>query len=239
MVAAMMRKTLAKIAPLAAAIAAMQTPMAHAGSLSVLPVRVEVAADQQFCSLTIGNDGNQDVMVQVRGFRWYQDADGTDALDETKRIAVNPSIVTIPAGTKKLVRCSLPGQTDTLESTYRLIVNELPRHHAQSGTLQTLLQLSIPVFRAPPGHSSALQWSTTSDGGVIVSNTGTRHARVARLELRGDAGEPVAVPGSFYLLAGASRVVTTDMPLNRMTSVKAIAEDGYAMPVRFERGPMP
>lgn len=232
----MIRRSLAWLAPAAAALALMQAEIALAGSLSVLPVRIEVAAGKQFCSLTIGNDGAEDVTVQVRGLRWYQRADGTDALDETQRIAINPSIVTIPAGTKKLVRCSLPAPAGPVENTYRLIVSELPRSHTESGTLQALLQLSIPVFRSQSGASPLLHWSATDDGQVIVTNTGLRHARVARLVLRGAAGEPVEAASGFYLLAGASRVMPAAMPAAAVTAVEATAEDGSAIPVSFQHG---
>lgn len=237
--AAMIRKGLAWFAPAAVAFALMQAQIALAGSLSVLPVRIEVAANKQFCSLTIGNDGTEGVTVQVRGLRWYQRADGTDALDETQRIAINPSIVTIPVRTKKLVRCSLPAQVGPLETTYRLIVSELPRPVTEPGTLQALLQLSIPVFRSQPGASPSLHWSATDDGRLIVANTGLRHARVAGLALRGAAGERIEAPGGFYLLAGASRVIPAPMPVKAVTAVEAVAEDGSVMRVSFQHGSVP
>lgn len=228
------RMSLAWLVPAAAALALMQAPIALASSLSVLPVRVEVAAGKQFCSLMIGNDGTEAVTVQVRGLRWYQRADGSDALDESQRIAVNPSIVTIPAGKEKLVRCSLPQQTGPVETTYRMIVSELPRPQTKPGTLQALLQLSIPVFRSSPGASPSLHWSATDDGRLTITNTGLRHARVDRLVLRGAAEEPVEALGGFYLLAGASRVIPTLMPVKAVTAIEAITEDGANMPVSFQ-----
>jgi fimbrial chaperone protein len=237
--AAMIRRSLAWLASAAAALTLLQAQVALAGSLSVLPVRVEVAASKRFCSLTIGNDGAEDVTVQVRGLRWYQRADGKDMLDETQRIAINPSIVTIPAGTKRLVRCSLPAQAGPVETTYRLIVSELPRSQTAPGTLEALLQLSIPVFRSQPGASPSLHWSAGGDGQLIVTNTGLRHARVARLALRGAAGERTEAAGGFYLLAGASRVIPAAMPAAAVTAVEATAEDGSAIPVSFQHGSVP
>jgi len=234
----MIRRSLTWLAP-AAALVFLQAQSALAGALSVLPVRVEVAAGKQFCSLTIGNDGAEDVTVQVRGLRWYQRADGEDVLDETQRIAVNPSIVSIPAGTKKLVRCSLPAQTGPVEATYRLIVSELPRPQTEAGTLQALLQLSIPVFRAQPGASPSLEWSVADAGQLTITNTGLKHARVARLALYDAAGKPVEAEGGFYLLAGGRRVIPEVMPAAAVTAVEAIAEDGSTMPVSFQHGSVP
>lgn len=211
----------------------LQAQVAVAGSLSVLPVRVEVAATKQFCSLTIGNDGTEVVTVQVRGFRWHQD-DGKDALDETQSIAINPSIVTIPAGTDKLIRCSLPEQVGPIESTYRLIVSELPRADAEPGTLQTLLQLSIPVFRAQPGSIVSLSWASAQDGRLIVTNNGTRHTRIAELVVHPSSAAPIRARTNFYLLAGASRIVEADIGADGIAAVEAMTEDGLFIAVSPE-----
>jgi fimbrial chaperone protein len=217
----------------------MQGHAATAGALTILPVRVEVAANQQFCSINVGNDGTQDVTVQVRGYRWHQEQ-GSDALDERESIAINPSIVTIPPGTKKLVRCSLPEQAGPVESTYRLIVSEIPRADAAPGTLQTLLQLSIPVFRAHADAKPSLHWAATGDGRLIVSNAGTRHVRIADLVVRTVAtATPVRVKANFYLLAGASRVVDAEVGASAIGEVEAMAEDGAFLAVLPDPAPHP
>ncbi len=216
----------------------LQAQAALAGSLSVLPVRVEVAANQQFCSINIGNDGTSDVTVQVRGYRWHQDH-GSDALDESQSIAINPAIVTIAPGTRRLVRCSLPQQTGPVESTYRLIVSELPRATAEPGTLQTLLQLSIPVFRGLPDAKPLLLWSAAEDGRLVVSNAGTRHVRIADLVVRPAASDPVRTGTGFYLLAGASRTVDARWGGAAIAEVEAMTEDGSLLAVPRAPTPQP
>lgn len=211
---------------------------ALAGALTVLPVRVEVAANQQFCSINIGNDDTKDITVQVRGYPWRQ-IDGADTLDETKGIAINPSIVTIPSGTRKLVRCSLPEQRGPGESTYRLIVSELPRADNEPGTLQTLLQLSIPIFRAQPDAKPELHWTAAENGRLIVSNDGLRHARIVDLIVRPTDAAPVRAKAGFYLLAGASRTVDVGMGTNDIGEVEAMIEDGSFLPVLPDRTPKP
>lgn len=232
------RRSLAVLKLACGLIGLWQAQAALAGSLSVLPVRVEVAANQQFCSINIGNDGTSDVTVQVRGYRWHQD-DGSDALDESQIMAINPAIVTIAPGTKRLVRCSLPQQTGTIESTYRLVVSELPRVEAEPGTLQTLLQLSIPVFRGLPDASPLLHWSAAEDGRLVVSNTGTRHVRIADLVVHPADSDPVRTGASFYLLAGASRTVDARLGGEAITEVEAMTEDGSLLAVPHAPTPQP
>lgn len=184
-----------------------QPAIAHAGALTVMPIKVEVAPGNQFCSLTIGNDANQDVTVQLRGYRWRQAGGGKDVLEAAADFITNPSIVTIPAGRKQLVRCSIPPDDAAPEDTFRLLINELPRAEAEPGTLKTLLQLSIPVFRSQPGARPQLMWSRRDDDCITLTNGGTAHARILSLSARRAAAEPVQADQAFYLLAGANRQV--------------------------------
>lgn len=213
---------------------------ATAGALTALPVRVAVPAHSQFCAITLGNEGAADIAVQIRGYRWHQDG-GTDALDESQRLAVNPAIVTIPPGTRRLVRCSLPEPTGPAEDTFRLIVSELPLADGAAGTVQTLLQLSIPVFRANPDARAALSWRAAPDGRLEVTNTGTRHVRVADLVLRpATASDSARVKANAYLLAGATRVFAhPDMPPGEIAAVEAVDEDGAVLTVQPERVSQP
>lgn len=213
---------------------------ATAGALTALPVRVAVPAHSQFCAITLGNEGATDIAVQIRGYRWHQDG-GTDALDESQRLAVNPAIVTIPPGTRRLVRCSLPEPTGPAEDTFRLIVSELPLADGAAGTVQTLLQLSIPVFRANPDTRAALSWRAAPDGRLEVTNTGTRHVRVADLVLRpATASDAVRVKANAYLLAGATRVLAhPDLPPGGIAAIEAVDEDGAVLTVQPERVSQP
>ena len=217
---------------------------ATAGALTALPVRVAVPAHSQFCAITLGNEGATDIAVQIRGYRWHQDG-GTDALDESQRLAVNPAIVTIPPGTRRLVRCSLPEPTGPAEDTFRLIVSELPLADGAAGTVQTLLQLSIPVFRANPDARAALSWRAAPDGRLEVANTGTRHVRVADFVLRpatarDAASDAVRVKANAYLLAGATRVFAhPDMPPGEIAAIEAVDEDGAVLTVQPERVSQP
>lgn len=187
---------------------AMTAPFAaHAGALTVAPIRIEVAASQQFCSVNVGNDAAEGVTVQFRGYRWRQHPDGEDALEAAPDFVVNPSIVTIPAGTTRLVRCSLPVPAEGPEDTFRLLVSEIPRDVRSSGTLSTLLQISIPVFRADPDARPSLFWSNAADECLKIVNEGSAHARVAALTIHRTGMHPVSLDQAFYLLAGGSRQI--------------------------------
>ncbi len=181
---------------------------ALAGTLRIAPVRVEVAPKKQFCSLSLSNDGAEPAIVQIRGYGWSRDDDGNDLLDQANGPAVNPSIVTIPTGETRLIRCSLPNKAGPVEESYRLVMDELPGANPAPGTIRTLLRISIPVFRAPVGAAPAMGWSVEKGHGgatrLTLVNRGNRHAQILAVILRPEASraEPVRLARGFYLLAG-------------------------------------
>lgn len=234
--------------PCAALLAVWAQP-AIAGALRVMPVRVEVASGRNFCALTIGNDADRPVTVQVRGFGWTRDAAGADTLDPANAPVVNPAIATIPAGESRLVRCSLPGEPVgfAAEQQWRLIIDELPLPTAAvaPGTVQTLLRLSVPVFRTPPDAKPQLNGSLNSAPGGVTTfalvNSGQRRAQVLRLVMHLRNGRAVPVDAGFYLLAGGSMSLRLPAGIDAAGASFEAETDIGTLPVKAEpnSGPQP
>ena len=202
------------------------TVPARAGSLSVMPVRVDVASGRRFCSLTLGNDSDRPVTVQVRGFAWSRDEGGADLLDPDAGFVVNPPIATIAPHATRLVRCSLPADTaGQAEKQWRLIVDELPDPaQARPGVVQTLLRLSVPVFRG--GQNVAPRFAASFRGRDLrLANTGNGHAKIITLTLKG-TGEPVTLDKPFYLLAGGTQLIPAERLPHALSSIHVRAEEG-------------
>lgn len=219
----------ALLLPLAALVGLVGAGPAWAGSLSVMPVRVDVAPTSRFCSLTLGNDSERPVTVQVRAFAWQKDDAGADLLEPDGRFIVNPTIATIAPGATRLVRCSLPARTavDEAEEQWRLIIDQLPDSSPVApGTAQTLLRISLPVFRA--GEKAAPRLFVTLDKASLrLANSGTRHVKVLAVTLHGADGDAVVTDRSFYLLAGGAQSVTFErLPRGGATGVHVRAEEG-------------
>lgn len=199
---------------------------ARAGAISVMPVRVSVPVAARFCSLTVGNDSDRAVTVQVRGFAWNRDEDGNDILNPDGGFIVNPPMATIAPHGARLIRCSLPpAGSGTAEQSWRLIVDELPDPaQARPGVVQALLRLSVPVFRGDA--KAAPQFGASIDAkGLRIVNTGTGHARITAMTLQG-SGAPVTLDRTFYLLAGGAQRVPAERLPHGLSQVRLRAEEG-------------
>lgn len=209
-----------------AAVAALVVAVpAIAANIAVVPIRIELAPGAKYCSLHVSNQGADDVAIQVRGFAWSQASDGSEELGAAD-IRVNPAIFELKPGEKRLVRCSLPAHSGPNESSYRLLVDELPRGDPQPGTMRTLLRISLPIFRKPAGAAPSLHWQAGPGGALQLLNTGQRHAVVGKL-LVSRAGQPIeTVERGFYLLAGKQRSIPLTSVRGEITKVEAVTGEG-------------
>lgn len=214
---------------LAPALALLATP-APAAKIGVVPIRIELASTANFCSLHVSNLGPDKVAVQVRGYAWSQRPDGSDQLDPAD-IRVNPAIMELAPGQKRLVRCSLPPHAGPAESAYRLLVDELPQGNPAPGTMQTVLRLSLPLFRKPKDASPRLHWRADPSGSIELLNTGQTHAIVGKLIVSRADRQPETVERGFYLLAGARRPVALATDTRAITKVELVNGAGQIQPV--------
>lgn len=176
-----------------------------AQALQVAPVSLTFAPDQRTASLTVTNQSAAPMTIQVRPFRWQEQA-GTSALTETAALAVSPPLVEVPAGQSQTVRLLLRQPAGATEATYRLLVDQLPPAARTSG-LTIVLRLSLPVFAAPPGGGEAmLDWAVeTGPGGAFlrVRNRGTKHAVITAVQLGSGGAGVVRTAAHPYVLPGA------------------------------------
>lgn len=190
-------------------------PLGAAG-LQVSPTTVEIQAARNAGGLTLFNNGSRDFTAQARVFRWSQ-VDGEDVLEPTTDLAVSPPMLELPAGSRQLVRVIRLGPPPEQETSYRIIVDELPAEPQDSGqgaALRFVLRYSVPVFVAPAdGQPTAPVLHTRVIGDaegrrrIEVQNVGNGRAQVAGLSYVTPGGERIAIaPGlSGYVLPGQHR----------------------------------
>lgn len=194
------------------------TPV-RAADLQVTPTFIQFVPGEQSQSLWLINSGQRTLQAQVRLFAWSQSAD-EDILQPSQDFAISPVIVSVAAGQRQLVRiirrAGAVAMTPGSESSYRLLVDELPvasQGPARQG-VQFVFRYSLPLFVShaqvqDDNQLSALDWRyrPTPDGLVLrVSNPGQRHIQIAGLKLLADSQQLSVHKGLFgYVLAGQTR----------------------------------
>jgi fimbrial chaperone protein len=185
--------------------------LAHAGSFSVNPVRVTLSAKQPVAAITVRNAGSEPAVVQLETNTWSQDQ-GRDVLVPTSDVLATPPIFTVPPGKTQILRIGLRRPSAaTGETTYRLVLREVPEASRSLG-VKVALRISMPVFVVPASAvAPVLEWRTTrtADGQirVHVTNTGTAHAQLSKIELAlAEGGRALGTRTmADYVLPGNSR----------------------------------
>jgi fimbrial chaperone protein len=186
---------------------------AAASTLSVAPIRVELSSRVRTAVLTLRNQEDSPVVVQVRPTAWSQQQDGQDQLDDTHDLLVTPPLFTVPPKGVQVLRIALLREPDPArELPYRLVLSEVPQEvPAETTGLRVALRITLPVFVAPKVHSAPeLAWGHRwlPDGTLEIEarNRGTAHLQVFDFDVQGNASaaQGLHAATSHYLLPGSA-----------------------------------
>ncbi len=205
-----MRRT----AILAAAAALLAPGVAHSqAAMRVQPLTVDVASPSQASAVTLQNNGDEDLTLQMRVFKWSQ-VDGRDELTPTTEVVASPPVARIPPGSNYTIRIARTAGAVAAgtEASYRLWVDELPPPallREEGGEVDVRLRFDLPVFFRGAGTSPRVSWDVRQSGPDLVvegTNSGSQHARIQGLEVRSGADSVSFGPGlNGYVLANSSR----------------------------------
>lgn len=183
---------------------------AVAATFNVSPIRVGLSPQRPTMPLSVTNEGDEPVVIQVQAVRWSQE-NGDDVYARTDEILATPPIFTIPGHGSQIIRVGLrrPFQPER-ELSYRLyLVEQTGALKPEFTGVQMSLRIGLPVFvMGSAAAKPALHWTVvTSAPGVSklrVANHGNAHAQVADIRLMSIATERTIarqqVPA--YLLPG-------------------------------------
>jgi fimbrial chaperone protein len=187
--------------------------LVSAASFYVSPVRVELSARSATAAMTVRNEGERPIVVQVQPVAWSQ-RNGNDETAPTREVIATPAVFTLPAQGSQIVRVGLRRATAAdKEQTYRLFLQEVPAPPKPGEQGVTMaLRLSIPIFVAPAKPKGpALTWRAErqADGDILVEavNSGDTHAQITRLLLSPSKTEKAIAETAVmsYVLAGQTR----------------------------------
>jgi len=186
-----------------------------ASSLEVMPTTITMASGSTTALLTVQNQGQEEVRMEVSVSAWNQKPNGEMVLTPTDDVVFFPELLSIPAGGSRNIRIGTSVQTGTIEKTYRLKLMEMPNlaKSKRGFEVQVLVNQSIPIFLVSPDSPVTCRIEALSfTKGVLsftVRNTGTRHFIVKTIRITGfdAAGREVFSQSNkgWYILAAGIR----------------------------------
>jgi fimbrial chaperone protein len=168
-----------------------------AATMRIEPVLLEIFAPGAATTLTLHNDGDSEVSVQVRVFRWVQ-SNGKETLEPTRDVVASPPLAKLGPRSENVVRVvRMIKRPLEAEESYRIFVDQLPqRPEGQTHQIEVLIRQSIPVFFSPrPGETDQLSWSFAYEDGELVAvarNNGARRLRVSALSAGDSQGRKIS-----------------------------------------------
>ncbi len=195
---------------------------ASAISFDIKPVRIFLDARTKIEKIVVKNTSDEDISLQLKAYKWSQDAEGKDAYEETSDIIVFPKIVTMKKEEDRIIRVGTKLNSGAIEKTYRIYINEIPvaGDAPQGAALRMLVKAGIPLFLSPlkPTPKGKIESISVKHGmlEMMLKNDGNLHFIIRSITVRGKnaIGEDLFEReiGGWYLLSGASRLYTTQIP---------------------------
>lgn len=220
---------------------------AVAGDWRVSPIRLDLGRDAKSGAVTIANDSDDRLQVQMKAFEWTQDAEGKDRYVETGEILFFPRLMILEGKEEKILRAGIRVPAAAKEKTYRLFIEEIPGPRKAEGVnVAVAIRFGVPIFVKPlkeevRGEVGAM---TMTAGALLipVNNTGNAHFVVQSILVRGRNGEGKEIfsreLSGWYLLSGVSRGYATAVPQGTCEAMAVVEAEVKTDKLPF-RGRMP
>jgi fimbrial chaperone protein len=199
--------------------------VASAASFSVSPLQLDLSAAAPVAVVEVGNTSAEAVTVQAQSRTWTQ-RDGVDEYGEGRPFIVSPTIFTIPAGSKQVVRVALRGAPPRdVEAAYRLVMTEIPPAQPdRSPGLRVALRMDMPVYVSPqlPGAQPDANFALDTRPGnprIVVTNSGKAHFRMVDVAVASGANALANLP-VLVVLPGSVRYI--DLPETKSAGLREI-----------------
>lgn len=179
------------------------------------PIKLFFGAGKQTDVVSITNNSDEALSMQVTALSWEQDEEGRRVLTPSNDLIVFPKLFTIGQGENRLVRVGIKIPPGLKEKPYRLYFEELPMPRKDTGgaSLRTLLKVGISVYLTPVelNRSGIIEDVRLSNGKLFfkVTNSGNAHVILKNITIEGKDGSGATVltreVGGSALLAGRSK----------------------------------
>lgn len=212
-------------------------PVAAAGAWRVIPILLEFDQKTRSGVITLYNEGENKVTLQIKSSAWSQDGAGKDQYQDDAELIFFPRLLTIEPGKSQVLRVGMQIPAISVEKTYRLFIEEIPepRKADQGATIAIALRFGVPIYAAPlksePGGEFVTAVLEKGKVSTVIKNTGNVHFRIQTVQLVGkDAtgGEVLRQKiDGWYLLSGVSRPYVFTLPpeeCRKVTTLELMAD---------------
>ncbi|MES2831321.1 MAG: fimbria/pilus periplasmic chaperone [Pseudomonadota bacterium] len=208
-------RRIALLAPLAVLCAT----SAWGATFSINPMSFRLTPERSSAVMQVTNNGIEPVRLQVQVMAWGTDGKN-EILTETDQIMINPPLFTLETKQTQYIRFGAREVgLETVERSYRILLDEVPETGSQRGGIHTLLRISSPIFIPPAVSEEKIEWSLrrSAAGPVLVAaNRGNCHLKITALKLLPKNTSTVLFnTGLTYVLPGQIREwsLAKDIPL--------------------------
>lgn len=195
--------------------------IAFSGEFRVTPIRLDFDRGAKSGVITIVNEGEDKLNVQMRAFEWSQDAEGKDQYTETNDIIYFPRIMSLDKKEEKIIRAGIKMPATAKEKTYRLFIEEIPQPKKDEGVnVAIAIRFGIPIFVKPLKEElkGEIEKVDLSKGvlNALIKNKGNTHFIIHSIDIKGknEKGEEIFSKelSGWYLLSGVSRPYMVTIP---------------------------
>ena len=208
-------------------------------TFSVDPLLVRLNSQNTNEVLTITNPTASEIRFEIKVFTWDQAPPaGTMQLTPTSDVVIFPPLATLKPRTTQRVRVGTTLAPGPIEKSYRILIEELPSNTAPSSANQVSVRtrIGMPVFIEATNPRVSGRIDSVSMNGrsvtIVMSNTGTTHAMVDSIIVRGmSAPDQMVFEDSFagwYVLAGKSRTWNYTLKAAQCRPTKFVEIELYA-----------
>ncbi len=192
-----------------------------AGEWRVTPIRLDLGREARSGVITVINEMDGRLQVQMKAFEWTQDEEGKDKYAETNDILFFPRMLLFEKNEERIIRAGIRMPPATREKTYRLFIEEIPEPRKTEGAnVAIAIRFGVPIFVKPLKEEVKGEIEKVGmSGGTLaarVKNTGNRHFIILSVVVKGKNGRNEEIfskeLSGWYLLAGASRLYSTAVP---------------------------
>ncbi len=196
-------------------------PAARSGEWRVSPVRLELGRNAKSGVVTVFNESDEPLQVQIRAFEWTQDAEGRDRYTKTEDLLFFPRMMIFAEKEERILRAGIRVPAAKKEKAYRLYLEEIPGPRKDEGVnVAIAIRIGVPVFVKPlkedPKGEIGMMGMANGVLTIPVRNAGNVHFVIRSTTVTGKNAEGEKVfsrdIGGWYLLADASRLYTTELP---------------------------